>query len=326
MGISSLKILVITPIMHIDGVAQTLESIGEVTYMDDPLQQDILKSIQDFDAIFTNPNKSKIFIGKEVIDAAKNLKVICTASTGTNHIDKLYAEKVGVKIIALTEEREILKSISSTAEMAFALTMSGLRNVVCSHESVMRGEWDYTKFIGRQMSSLTVGVIGYGRLGSMYSKYCLAFGSRVLVFDPYQTIHAEELEQIQDLEILLQQSDIISLHVHVSKETQKMINANTLCQMKEDVLLVNTSRGEIVNEKDLVNFLKTKPNAKVATDVLTDEIRNRTLSPLFLYSQKSHQVTITPHIGGMSREAQEIAYGHASNLLNKFLTKENIND
>lgn len=87
------KILVITPVKHIAGVSSILEEIGLVTYMEDPDLTDLLKVIVRYDAIFTNPNKSKIFIGKEIMDAAINLKVICTASTGTNHIDKAYAAK-----------------------------------------------------------------------------------------------------------------------------------------------------------------------------------------------------------------------------------------
>ena len=87
--------------------------------------------------------------------------------------------------------------------------------------------------------------------------------------------------------------------------------------MKNNVLIINTSRGEVINEKDLVNFLIKNPNSKVATDVLTNEILNRKKSPLYKYSLKSKQVFITPHIGGMTSKAQEIAYNHVSDLLVK---------
>ena len=88
--------------------------------------------------------------------------------------------------------------------------------------------------------------------------------------------------------------------------------------MKGDILIVNTSRGDVVNESDLVTFLKNNLAARIATDVLSDEIRNRLESPLFKYAKNSEQVTLTQHIGGMSREAQEIAYGHAATRLNEF--------
>ena len=119
--------------------------------------------------------------------------------------------------------------------------------------------------------------------------------------------------------MLLRESDVVAIHVHVTAETLGMMNSACFAQMKKDVLLVNTSRGEIVNEPDLVEFLRANPQARVATDVLADEIRNRLESPLLQYAHLSEQVIITPHIGGMSREAQEIAYGHAAFRLQSFL-------
>lgn len=315
------KILVITPVRHIAGVNDILEATGQVTYLDDPTPEQVIATIGKYDALYTNPNKSKVFIGQEVIDAASNLKVICTASTGTNHIDKPYAADKNLPILSLTEEREVINRISSTAELAFALTTASLRHVVRSHNAVLTGEWDYTRYIGRQMNCLTIGVIGYGRLGTMYSSYCQAFGSRVLVYDPYKTVDLEGLEQVKDLSILLRESDVIAIHVHVTAETLGMMNTACFTQMKKDVLLVNTSRGDIVNEPDLVAFLRDNPEARMATDVLADEVRNRLASPLLQYAHQSEQVIITPHIGGMTREAQEIAYGHAARRLQRYLAE-----
>ncbi|MDD4975401.1 MAG: NAD(P)-dependent oxidoreductase [Bacteriovorax sp.] len=312
------KILVITPVRHIKGVPEILENTGAVTYMDDPTLAEVVNVIGEYDAIYTNPNKSKVYIGREVIDAGTNLKVICTASTGTNHIDKAYVAEKGLPILALTEERDVIERISSTAELAFALTMSSLRHVVKSHNNALKGEWDYTKYIGRQMNCLTIGVIGYGRLGSMYAHYCKAFGSRVLIYDPYKKVKDKELIQVDDIKNLLQDSDVIAIHVHVTEETLGMINADFFKLMKDDVLIVNSARGDIINENDLVEFLSKNPKARIATDVLADEVRNRLESPLLKYAQSHGQVIVTQHIGGMTREAQEIAFGHAAKRLNNF--------
>lgn len=320
MNVTRPKILVITPVRHIKGVPEILESVGEVTYIDDPTLQEVVSVIGSYDAIYTNPNKSKVFIGKEVIDAAKNLKVICTASTGTNHIDKAYVAEKNLPILALTEERDVIKRISSTAELAFALTMSGLRHVVRSHNNALKGEWDYTKYIGRQMNCLTIGVIGYGRLGSMYAGYCKAFDSKVMVYDPYKKVEDAQLIQVDDLKMLLKESDIIAIHVHVTDETIGMINAECFKLMKKDVLIVNSARGDIINENDLVRFLSENSEARIATDVLADEVRNRLESPLLKYAQNHEQVIVTQHIGGMTREAQEIAFGHAAKRLKNFFT------
>tara|TARA_B100001175_G_scaffold315086_1_gene325877 strand:+ start:2476 stop:3423 length:948 start_codon:yes stop_codon:yes gene_type:complete len=308
------KVLVITPVHHIKGVRETLESFAEITYLDDPSLQEAIEVIENFDVVFTNPNKSKVFIGSELINAAKKLKVICTASTGTNHIDMNYAAKKGVQILSLTEERQVINRISSTAELAFALTMAGLRNVVNSHNNALKGEWNYMNYIGRQMNCLTIGVVGYGRLGSMYADYCKAFGAKVIVYDPYKNVDDTEIKQVNRLDDLLL-ADVISIHVHVSEETKNMFRKDIFNKMKKDILIVNTSRGDIINEPELINFLKDNPQAKIATDVLADEVRNRLESPLLQYAKENNQVTITQHIGGMSREAQEIAYGHAAQKL-----------
>ncbi len=318
------KVLVITPVHHIKGVVKTLESFADVTYLEDPSLLEVIGTIENYDSIYTNPNKSKVYIGSELINAANNLKVICTASTGTNHIDKDYAKNKGLQVLSLTEEREVINRISSTAELAFALTMVGLRHIVSSHNNALDGEWDYMNYIGRQMNSLTIGIIGYGRLGSMYGNYCKAFDSKVIVFDPYKEIDKHGIEQVDNLDDLLVQSDVISIHVHVTEETQNMINYDIFNKLKNEVLIINTARGDIINEIDLINFLKMNPKARIATDVLADEVRNRLESPLLNYAKDSDQVTITQHIGGMSHEAQEIAYGHAAIKLKDFFTARTV--
>ena len=307
------KILVITPVKHIRNIKKDLNLLGEVTYLDDPTLDEV---------------KSKVFLGKEILDNASRLKVICTASTGTNHIDKLYAEKLGLTVISITEERDVINKISATAELSFALTLASLRHIVKSHLSVLNGEWDYEKFIGRQMNFLTIGIIGFGRLGSMYANFCKAFGAKLIAYDPYKIINDDKVKQVKNLKDIFIGSDVIALHVHVTNQTIGMINKSSFDQMKKDVVLINTSRGDIVNEKDLVNFLVANSEARVATDVLADEILGRGKSPLLIFSKKSDQVIITSHIGGMCIESQEIAYGHAVKMLTnyiEFLNEKKVN-
>ena len=158
------KLLVITPVKHIGNVFKDLNKHFNLKYLPDPNEDDVLNIIDQFDYIFTNPNKSKIFLGPKILASASNLKVICTASTGINHIDINYINSKSIKLISLTEQREVINTISSTAEHAFALTLSSIRNIPSSFKDVKAGRWDYEKFIGRQIDKLTFGVIGYGRL------------------------------------------------------------------------------------------------------------------------------------------------------------------
>ncbi len=314
------RVLVITPIRHIQDLYTELETFSEVIYLPEATSAEVIQEIPACDAVFTNPNKSNVFLGSEVLAAAGRLSVICTASTGTNHIDKKYARERDIAVLCLTEQREVINRISSTAEHAFALTMAALRKIPQGWQSVKAGGWDYEPFIGRQLNHLSVGVIGYGRLGTLYSSYCTAFGARVLVYDPYKKVEDEKTIQVKNSADLLTAADVISIHVHVTDETHAMINRSWFGYMKPDVLIINTARGDVVNEEDLVVFLKKNKRAFYATDVLSAEITAKEQSPVLQYALESDQVLITPHIGGMTVEGQYIAYGHAVKMLKDFLT------
>lgn len=312
-----MNILCITPIDHLPEVKNELSSLGDLKIIDDPELKDITIDLKTADVIFTNPNKSKIFLGKDVLQVSPHLKIICTASTGTNHIDKELMEHNNIKVLSITTEKNITHKISSTAEHSLALTLSAVRSVPQSFESVKSGEWDYTPYIGRQFDSLSIGVVGLGRLGGMYAKFMKPLAKRIMYYDPFVSSKHQWLERVNSLDDLFRSSDIVSLHVHVNKDTTNLINADVLKKAKEDLLLVNTSRGEIVNEEDIIAFLKENNRAKYATDVLIDEVKtsNKKMNQLVKFSTLSHQVLITPHVGGMTYEAQNMAYGHAVNLL-----------
>tara|TARA_B100000963_G_scaffold158018_1_gene137546 strand:- start:5641 stop:6615 length:975 start_codon:yes stop_codon:yes gene_type:complete len=313
------KILVITPITHLENVEDILESIpkSKIIYLPE-CDIDELKKNNDCYAIFTNPNKSNIYLGEMSLSSFQKLRIICTASTGTIHIDKSFCKENNIKIISLTEERNVINKIPSTAEHSFALMLSSLRNIPQSNNSVLKNKWDYMPYCGREIKSLKIGVIGYGRLGSYFSNYCDAFGARVSVYDPYKSVNHPRINQASTIKEIAENSDVISLHIHVNKETKNIINKNFLANCKSSVLLVNTSRGEIVNEIDLVNFLIKNKDAKYATDVLSNEINGIYNNPIKKYFvNHQEQVIITPHIGGMTKEAQNMAFDHAAYLLKK---------
>ncbi len=312
------RILVITPVNHIQGVCETLESSGSVVYLEDPSLEDVLSQVAGVHAIFTNPNKSNVFIGRTLMEAGSDLRVICTASTGTNHIDLAYAAGRGITVLSLTDEHEVIGKITSTAEHAFALMMAALRRIPQSFNSVKRGEWDYKRFIGRQLDHVTVGVVGYGRLGKMFANYCKAFGSQVVVYDPYKHVSADGIRQV-DLDTLLRESDVISIHVHVTPETTGMVDRSWFSRMKPSVLLVNTARGDVINETDAIEFLQSNKQASLAVDVIAEEVRSKKDNKLIEYARNHDNVIITPHIGGATIEGQRIAYQHSALKLKHFL-------
>ena len=315
------SILIITPIKHIRYLYSKFKDFDKIKILENPSYSEVLSIIKDYSVIFTNPNMSSVLIDKKLIDKGKKLKCVTTASTGTVHIDKSYLKRKKIKLISLTKEYSTIKKISSTAEHALALTLSKIRNVVSSWQSVKDGEWNYTKFIGRQFTELKVGVIGYGRLGKKYSKYLLALGSKVFVYDPFKKIKNKKIIKCKNLEKIFRNCDIVSLHVHVNKNTINMINKKILSYAKKNLLLINTSRGELINENDLINFLNKNQYFSYATDVLVDEINNKKNNRLLKLFKNNNQLLITPHIGGMTTEAQEIAYGRVMDLTNKYLQK-----
>ena len=315
-----MKILCITPIDHIPGIKKLLSSLGELTIFPDPTVQDISNMKKDFNIIFTNPNKSKIYIGEDLFSDWNNLSCICTASTGTVHIDKNFLSEKQIKLISLTKEYDVISTISSTSELAFTLMMASLRKLLPANKSVKEEIWDYELFVGRQMDKLNICVFGYGRLGSMFANYSKAFGSKVFAYDPYKDI-PDKFVEITGIDNSLKEIDVLSIHMHVNDETRNFFDKNFFNKLKPTVLIINTSRGELVNEDDLIDFLKENPKAMIASDVLSGEIFGFEKSKLYQYSKESSQVLLTPHIGGMTIDAQEIAYTHASNLLISYIKK-----
>jgi D-3-phosphoglycerate dehydrogenase len=303
------KILCLTPIKHLDGIFEYLQSFGRVDYLPDSLANVIRDtlSILDYDVIFCNPNKQNYKLDEYIL---KNFSgTIVTASTGLNHIDMEYCENNDIKVLSLTKDYDLINDLPSTSELAFGLMCSILRNIPSGFDDVKNGGWDYDKFMGHQLKGKIIGLIGYGRLGKMMKTFCDAFGMIVKIHDPY--------EGYDDLDLVLKESDIISLHVHANDETRHMINKKTLVKMKNNSYIVNTSRGEIVNEHDIVDTLRSGNLKGYATDVIEDEYGNRHNSPILNGVKEGLNIIVTPHVGGMTWEGQQKAYKWAINKLKK---------
>ena len=238
----NLKILVITPIEHLKLTFELMKTFDYIykPYLNKNELIEILKNDKSINALFTNPNKQGFILDEEVF-INSNIKIINTASTGTNHIDKVYCENNNIKIYSLTKDYDLINQLTSTSELAFGLMISLLRKIPFSFDSVKNYEWNYEKYIGRQVKDFNLGVIGYGRLGKMIVHYGLAFGMNVYVYDPYQKVEIENVNQV-NLNDLLINSDVVSLHVHVTDETRKMINKDFIEKMKNSSYLINTSR------------------------------------------------------------------------------------
>tara|TARA_B100000287_G_scaffold374417_1_gene374237 strand:+ start:1060 stop:1980 length:921 start_codon:yes stop_codon:yes gene_type:complete len=304
-----MKILCLTPVKHLDGVYDYLKSFGLVDYYPNLNKESVKGLIDsfDYDVIFCNPNKQSYLLDNYVL--TKFNGTILTASTGLNHIDMEYCKAKNLKVLSLTKDYDLINNLPSTAELAFGLMSSILRNIPSGFDDVKNGGWDYDKFMGHQLKGKTIGIIGYGRLGKMMESYCRSFGMFTYIYDPY--------EGFNDLDSLIKNSDIISLHVHVTDKTRHMINKKMLVKMKNNSYIVNTSRGEIVNEHDIVESLKSGKLKGYATDVIEDEYGHRENSPILNGLKEGLNILVTPHVGGMTWEGQQKAYKYSIKKLEK---------
>ena len=190
--------------------------------------------------------------------------------------------------------------------------LSLLRQIPQGQKHVSEYSWDYTQFIGRQIKDLKVGIIGYGRLGKMLFNFCKAFGADVMIYDPYVKDQLSDRFLLNNwcnsLEQLFKFSDVVSLHVHVTDETKYMINKDLFGYIKKDCYIINTSRGEIVNENDIVEGLKSGIITGYGTDVIENEFDDLTKSPIIKAMNFGENIIVTPHVGGMTIEGQTKAY------------------
>ena len=304
------KIAVITPKSHLKGIKKLLKSKGEIFYYETSDKNTIKEAllVNKINTIICNRNQQTYKIDEELLQGT-NVKLINTCSTGMNHIDVNYCKNNDIKIYSLTRDYELINQLPSTSELAFGLMLSLLRNIPECNNHVSKYNWDYTKFMGRQVKDLKVGIVGYGRLGMIMDKYCKAFNAQTFIYDPYLNVPQTTLE------VMFTECDVISLHVHVTDETKYMINQNLFGLVKKDLYIINTSRGEIVNERDIVNALNSNKLKGYGTDVIENEFGDLNKSPIIKAMNEGKNIIVTPHIGGMTIEGQIKAYNWAINKL-----------
>lgn len=313
-----MKLVCITPIRHLEGVYESLQDIMDFEYHPNIKKHELNKLLIDTGSyyIFTNPNKQNFILDEEVLKYT-NVKVINTCSTGLNHIDMDYCKSNNIKVWSLKEDYELINDLPSTSELAFGLMMSLLRNIPKSYHSVKDGNWDYEPYVGHQIKGKTIGVIGYGRLGKIMCDLFYGWGVKLLATDPYERITTARGVPLSEL---LDKSDVVFLHTHVTEETRGMVDEEFLSYMKEGSYLINTARGELVDEEAIIESIKVGHLKGYGTDVIKDEFGDIENSKLVEFSiNPNNNVVITPHIGGMTIEGQTKAYHWAINKFKEIL-------
>lgn len=297
-----------------------LNSLGTV----DPkivTQDQIAKIIDRYEAIFMGLYPE---LPKKVLQKAKNLKVITTATTNLDHIDLDYARQRGITVLSLKEEIAFLNTITGTAEMAMGLMIDLLRFSPWAFVDVKNYHWRRERFRGHNLYGHTLGIVGLGRLGKWMARYGQAFNMRVIAHDPYisKSAFAKAKCASVSFDTLLQQSDIISIHVHLTPETKHLFNQSAFKKMKNSAYLINTAIREVVKEDDLLTALKKGEIAGYGADVLADELwfdKSFKNHPLVEYAKKNQNVIILPHIGGMTHESRQATDIFMANKLKNFI-------
>lgn len=242
-------------------------------------------------------------IDAEFLAMYPNLAWLVTPTTGQTHLDHKALKAAGVRILALTGQTEFLDSIRATAEHTLALLLALLRRLPAAAASVTAGEWDRYPFKGREVSGSTALIVGYGRLGRQMNGLYTALGARVIATDIQPGRVPDNMSVTLDAG--LAEADIVSIHVNYTPETTALIGRKALDMVKPGAVLVNTSRGEILDQPELFRALRSGRLRAAALDVLVGEPDPITPHVKSAIAEFGPRLLITPHIAGFTTDSLE---------------------
>jgi D-3-phosphoglycerate dehydrogenase len=258
-------------------------------------EADLLPLVKDVHALLV---RSETKITKALIAAAPNLRVVGRAGVGVDNVDVEAATARGIVVMNTPGGNTI-----STAELTFAMLLALARKIPQAHLSMKEGKWNRKEFQGAELFHKTLGILGVGRIGGEVARRALAFGMKVLAFDPYlspERAKALQVELKENVNDVYAQSDFITVHMLLNDQTKGMLNAAAFAKMKRGVRVLNCARGGIINEADLLAALRSGQVGGAALDVYETEP-----PPADFPLRALPQVVMTPHLGASTVEAQE---------------------
>ncbi|MFP4005446.1 MAG: hydroxyacid dehydrogenase [Candidatus Hadarchaeia archaeon] len=285
-----MRVLVSDPI-HEEGI-RLLKDFAEVEIATDLTKSGLLERIPSFDAIIV---RSGTTLDKDVIDAAKNLKLIVRAGVGLDNIDLDYAGEEGIRVENTPEA-----STNAVAELSIAFLLSWSRRIPKAHVLMKGGKWEKSKLGGSEIRGKTIGIVGTGRIGRSVAEKAKALGMNVLGRDVQEMDEFYDLGgEYVDLDRLLEKSDYVSLHVPSDSTTEHLIGQNEFELMKDSAVIINVARGSVIDEEALIEALREGKIAGACLDVYErDPIEDGRLLEL-------DNVILTPHLGASTEEAQK---------------------
>ena len=278
-----------------ESAGKILEGVADVVFMPTQTEDELCNIIGEYDALMV---RSQTKVTKKIIDAATNMKIIGRAGVGVDNIDIEAATQKGILVVNSPDG-----NTNAAAEHTIALMLAMSRNIPVAAVSTKAGNWERSKFTGVEVFGKTLGVIGFGKIGSHVAQVANALGMNVVVSDPYtsqQTVEKAGAKYVNSLDELWPLCDYITVHVPKTRETMHLINKDTIAKMKKGVRLVNCARGGIIDEADLKEALESGQVASAAVDVYENE---PDMSKCCLCCTDKN-VVLTPHLGASTKEAQ----------------------
>lgn len=288
-----MKVLVTDKINELAG--KIIEKAAEVDFLPTMTEEELIKIIPQYDALMV---RSQTKVTAKIIEAGTNLKIVGRAGVGVDNIDVDAATQKGIIVVNSPDGNTM-----AAAEHTLALMFAMARNIAPAAASTKQGKWDRAKFTGCELYKKTLGIIGFGKIGTHVGEVAQALGMKLVVFDPYASKEIVEkfgAEYVQNIDDLWPKCDFITIHVPKTKETVNLVNKETIAKMKKGVKLVNCARGGIINEQDLKEALENGQVSAAAIDVYENE-PNIAECPL-VYCDAN--VVLTPHLGASTSEAQ----------------------
>ncbi|WP_028476443.1 phosphoglycerate dehydrogenase [Nocardia sp. CNY236] len=282
-----------------DKLAQsTVDALGdgvEVRWVDGPDRPALLAAVPECDALLV---RSATTVDAEVLEAAKNLKIVARAGVGLDNVDVPAATERGVMVVNAPTS-----NIHSAAEHAVSLMLAAARQIPVADSTLREHTWQRSKFTGVEIFGKTVGVVGLGRIGQLFAARLAAFETKVIAYDPYVSpARAAQLGiELCSLDELLERADLVSIHLPKTPETKGLIGKDAIAKTKPGVIIVNAARGGLVDEAALAEAIESGHVRAAGLDVF--ETEPCTDSPLF----GRPEVVVTPHLGASTAEAQDRA-------------------
>ncbi|MBW1966827.1 MAG: phosphoglycerate dehydrogenase [Deltaproteobacteria bacterium] len=304
-----MKVLVTDPIAK-DGI-EILKAAGlNVDERPGILPEELIEAIQDADGLIIRSNTK---VTREVVDAAKELKVVGRAGTGLDNVDIAACNRRGIVVMNTPGG-----NTNSAAEHTIAMIMALSRHIPQATASMKAGRWEKKRFSGQEVAGKTLGIIGIGRIGSIVSQLAQGLKMQVVAYDPHiRPEMAKKLGvELTDLDNVLARADYISVHTPLTAETRGFVNAELFNKMKDGVMVFNCARGGIIDEQDLYEAMKSGKVAGAALDVFETEPVDKE-HPLFSLDR----FICTPHLGASTGEAQKNVAVAIARQISDYLTK-----